>query len=33
MFLLMGFFGFHAGLTNGLFDAARVWLPVHWRFL
>lgn len=26
MFLLMGFFCFHAGLTKGLFDAARVWL-------
>ncbi|PJE38059.1 C4-dicarboxylate ABC transporter [Pseudooceanicola lipolyticus] len=26
MFLLMGFFSFHAGLTKGLFDAARVWL-------
>lgn len=26
MFLLMGFFCFHAGLTKGLFDAAKVWL-------
>lgn len=26
MFLLMGFFCYHAGLTKGLFDAARVWL-------
>ena len=26
MFLLMGFFCFHAGLTKGLFDAARIWL-------
>lgn len=26
MFLLMGFFCFHAGLTKGLFDAARLWL-------
>lgn len=26
MFLLMGFLCFHAGLTKGLFDAARVWL-------
>lgn len=26
MFLLMGFVCFHAGLTKGLFDAARVWL-------
>ena len=26
MFLLMGFFCFHAGLTKGLFDAARMWL-------
>lgn len=26
MFLLMGFFCFHSGLTKGLFDAARVWL-------
>lgn len=26
MFLLMGYFSFHAGLTKGLFDAARVWL-------
>lgn len=26
MFLLMGFFCFRAGLTKGLFDAARVWL-------
>lgn len=26
MFLLMGFFCFHAGLTRGLFDAARKWL-------
>ncbi len=26
MFLLMGFFCFHAGLTKGLFDAARRWL-------
>jgi len=25
MFLLMGFFCYHAGLTKGLFDAARVW--------
>jgi tripartite ATP-independent transporter DctM subunit len=26
MFLLMGFLCFHAGLTRGLFEAARVWL-------
>jgi tripartite ATP-independent transporter DctM subunit len=26
MFLLMGFFCYHAGLTRGLFNAARVWL-------
>jgi len=26
MFLLMGFFCYHAGLTKGLFDAARLWL-------
>lgn len=26
MFLLMGYLCFHAGLTKGLFDAARVWL-------
>lgn len=26
MFLLMGFLCFHAGLTKGLFNAARVWL-------
>jgi len=26
MFLLMGFFCYHAGLTKGLFDAARMWL-------
>jgi len=26
MFLMMGFFCFHAGLTKGLFDAARKWL-------
>ncbi|MBZ0325300.1 MAG: TRAP transporter large permease subunit, partial [Alphaproteobacteria bacterium] len=26
MFLLMGFFCVHAGLTKGLFDAARIWL-------
>ena len=26
MFLLMGFLCFHAGLTKGLFDAARMWL-------
>src|SRR5690606_4231770 len=26
MFLLMGFLCFHAGLTRGLFDAARAWL-------
>jgi tripartite ATP-independent transporter DctM subunit len=26
MFLLMGYFCFHAGLTEGLFQAARVWL-------
>ena len=26
MFLLMGFLCFHAGLTKGLFDAARLWL-------
>ncbi|MDO9526057.1 MAG: TRAP transporter large permease [Gemmobacter sp.] len=26
MFLLMGFLCYHAGLTRGLFDAARVWL-------
>lgn len=26
MFLLMGFFCFRAGLTKGLFDAARMWL-------
>ncbi len=26
MFLLMGYFCFHAGLTKNLFDAARVWL-------
>ncbi len=25
MFLLMGFICFHCGLTNGLFDAARLW--------
>ncbi|MBX3575058.1 MAG: TRAP transporter large permease subunit [Mesorhizobium sp.] len=28
MFLLMGFICYHAGLTKGLFDAARLWL---WR--
>src|SRR6056297_1360580 len=26
MFLLMGYFCYHAGLTKNLFDAARVWL-------
>lgn len=26
LFLLMGFLSFHAGLTRGLFDAARAWL-------
>ncbi len=26
MFLLMGFFCYHAGLTKGLFNAARLWL-------
>ncbi|MFN4089671.1 MAG: TRAP transporter large permease [Alphaproteobacteria bacterium] len=26
MFLLMGYFCYHAGLTKGLFDAARMWL-------
>ncbi|MDO9526447.1 MAG: TRAP transporter large permease subunit, partial [Gemmobacter sp.] len=26
MFLFMGFFCFHAGITHGLFQAARVWL-------
>ncbi|WP_456386032.1 TRAP transporter large permease [Profundibacter sp.] len=26
MFVLMGFFCFHAGLTKGLFNAARLWL-------
>src|SRR5690606_20879393 len=26
MFLLMGFFCFHAGLTRGLFNAMRIWL-------
>lgn len=28
MFLLMGFFCYHAGLTTGLFEAARKWLSV-----
>ncbi len=29
MFVLMGFFCFHAGLTKGLFGAARLWLSAH----